>query len=131
MLISFASAENFDSIAHFKSIITAFKEAGFSTAFISNQRPNRSFTEHFGNEADTTVYVTGADMETYHFDEAVLEPVDRLLGDTLRRKQLIVIHTYGSHFKYRDRYPDNFSVFRPDDAIDASLSNRDQLSSPA
>ena len=127
MLISFASAENFDSIAHFKSIITAFKEAGFSTAFISNQRPNRSFTEHFGNEADTTVYVTGADMETYHFDEAVLEPVDRLLGDTLRRKQLIVIHTYGSHFKYRDRYPDNFSVFRPDDAIDASLSNRDQL----
>ncbi len=127
MLISFANAENFDSISHFKSIITAFKEAGFSTAFISNQLPNRSFTEHFGNEADTTIYIAGDNLETHPYDEAVLAPVDRLLGDTLRRKQLIVVHTYGSHFKYQDRYPKTFSRFKPDDAIDARLSNRDQL----
>ncbi len=127
MLISYASAENFDSIAHYKSIITAFREAGFSTSFISNQLPNRSFTEHFGNEADTTVYVASEDATHHPYDEAVFEPVDKLLGDTLRRKQLIVIHTYGSHFRYRDRYPDSFSHFTPDDAIDASLSNRDEL----
>lgn len=125
MLISFAHAENFDSIAYYKSMITAFKEAGFSTAFISNQLPNRSFTEHFGNEADTTLYITGS--VSHDFDEVVFPPVDQLLNDTLRRKQLIVIHTYGSHFKYRDRYPESFSYFKPDNSIDASASNRQHL----
>lgn len=127
MLISFASAENFDSIAHFKSIITAFKEAGFSTAFISNQEPNRSFTEHFGNEADTTMYVYGATDGTHSFDEAVIGPVSKLLADTLCRKQLIVVHTYGSHFKYYERYPERFSFFKPDKALDACADNREEL----
>lgn len=127
MLISFASAENFDSIAHFKSIITAFKEAGFATAFISNQEPNRSFTEHFGNEADTTMYVYGATDGTHSFDEAVIGPVSKLLADTLCRKQLIVVHTYGSHFKYYERYPERFSFFKPDKALDACADNREAL----
>lgn len=127
MLISFANAENFDSIAHYKSIITAFKEAGFSTAFISNQLRNRSFTEYFGNEADTTIYVTDTKAKNHPYDEAVLQPLSRLLFDSSARKQLIVIHTYGSHFKYLDRYTESFSFFTPDQAIDASLSNRDQL----
>lgn len=127
MLISFASAENFDSIASYKSILTAFKEAGFSTAFISNQLPNRSFTEHFGNEADTTIYVTASNTDAHAFDEAVFKPIDTLLSDSLKRKQLIIFHSYGSHFKYRDRYPESFSYFTPDKAIDASLSNREQL----
>lgn len=127
MLISFASAENFDSIASYKSILTAFKEAGFSTAFISNQLPNRSFTEHFGNEADTTIYLAATHSEAHAFDDAAFKHIDLLLADSLKRKQLIVFHSYGSHFKYRDRYPETFSYFTPDKAIDASLSNREQL----
>lgn len=127
MLMSFASAENFDSIAYYKSIITAFKEAGFSTSFISNQVPNRSFTEHFGNEADTVLYVHDSSGGTHSFDDVVLQPVHELLADTLTRKQLIVVHTYGSHFKYYERYPDAFSFFTPDKAIDANKANREQL----
>ena len=53
MLMSAVSAENFDSIYHQKGIITAFKEAGFKTAFFSNQRYNNSFIDFFGKEADT------------------------------------------------------------------------------
>lgn len=127
MLMSFASAENFDSIAHYKSIITAFKEAGFHTAFISNQLPNRSYTEHFGNEADTIMYVSDADGNHHSYDVAVFAPVDRILADTVHRKKLIVIHSYGSHFKYFDRYPREFSYFIPDKAIDASAATRREL----
>lgn len=127
MLMSFASAENFDSIAYYKSVITAFREAGFSTAFISNQVSNRSFTEHFGNEADTTMYVCQAGDGTHSYDEVVIAPVRRLLADTLRHKQLIVVHSYGSHFKYYERYPDGFSAFKPDKAIDANVANRQEL----
>lgn len=127
MLMSFASAENFDSIACYKSVITAFREAGFHTAFVSNQLPNRSYTEHFGNEADTTIYVASAESACHPYDDAVFAPVDNLLADTIHKKQLIVVHSYGSHFKYFERYPEEFSYFTPDKAIDASKSNRTEL----
>lgn len=127
MLISFASAETFDSIAHYKSILTAFKEAGFATAFISNQRPNRSFTEHFGSEADTTIYLIDGETGMQPFDAELIPKVEKLLEDSTRRKQLIVLHTYGSHFLYYDRYPREFARFLPDSGEDASPANRSQL----
>ena len=45
MLMSDITACNFDSIYHQKGIITAFKEAGYQTAFFSNQRYNHSFID--------------------------------------------------------------------------------------
>ena len=57
MLLSPVSAQNFDSIYYRKSIITAFKEAGFQTAFFSNQRYNHSFIDFFGMEADTYDFI--------------------------------------------------------------------------
>ncbi len=127
MLMSFACAENFDSIAYYKSILTAFREAGFSTAFVSNQVPNRSFTEHFGNEADTTIYTASASDAVRSLDDAIFTPIDHLIADTSRRKQLIVVHTYGSHFKYYDRYPREYAQFQPDASVDASEANRASL----
>ena len=41
MLMSAASAEDYGRIYCEKGIITAFREAGFHTTFISNQRPNQ------------------------------------------------------------------------------------------
>lgn len=128
MLISCASAEDFDSIAYKKSIITAFGEAGFHTAFISNQKPNHSYTQHFGNEADYVCYVCSNSDSAQSYDEAILAPIDSLLNDSANHpKQLIVVHTYGSHFKYEDRYPSQFAHFLPDDAVDASAANRPNL----
>ena len=124
MLISHASAENFDSIAHYKSVITAFREAGFHTAFISNQERNRSYTEHFGNEADTTIYIPTPKGVEHAYDHDLLPKVQSLLADSAHRKQLIVLHTYGSHFRYLDRYPRKFARFTPDQTIDAAKSNR-------
>ena len=49
MLLSAASAEDYDCLYRQKGIITAFKEAGFHTAFFSNQLPNHSFIVFFGD----------------------------------------------------------------------------------
>lgn len=128
MLISCASAEDFDSIAYKKSLITAFREAGYHTAFISNQQPNHSFTQHFGNEADCVCYVYDKGESAQAYDEAIFASVDSLMHDCRKHpKQLIVIHTYGSHFKYEDRYPKEFAHFLPDETVDASAANRDKL----
>lgn len=126
MLMSSISSERFDSINNCKSIITAMKEAGFYTHFFSNQAPNNSYTEYFGNEADDTRYTdTGADPHPY--DDELVEMVHQAIADTTHCKQFIVLHTYGSHFKYRDRYPDEFSHFTPDDPVEAAPSTRWEL----
>ena len=57
MLLSAASAEDYDCLYRQKGIITAFKEAGFHTAFFSNQLPNHSFIDFLGMEADDWKFI--------------------------------------------------------------------------
>lgn len=128
MLISSVSAANFDSLYYRKSILTAFKEAGFRTAYFSNQRHNRSFIDYFGNEADQCEYIKEK-PEVYG-----VNPLDNslltLVEDELNRnnnKQFILLHTYGSHFNYRERYPSDKKYFTPDIPYDADVKYKDKL----
>lgn len=129
LILSHLDSSNYgDSIYVVKSIISLFREAGFRTAFISNQERNGSFIDFFGEEADTTVFLkdkgvgaskTGTDLDLLaEFDRIVSRPA---------KKQLVVLHCYGSHFSYRDRYTDEFRRFLPDDYSEAQPSERDRL----
>lgn len=125
MLMSDIDALCFDSIYFRKGIAAAFKEAGYATDFISNQRRNRSFIDFFGEEADKSVFIKEEDGRE-HFDGEMLPLVRRVLEEG-HNKQLVVLHTYGSHFDYSMRYPSTFSVFKPDGPIKADASYRDVL----
>lgn len=131
IMLSAASAEDYNILYTHKSILTAFKEAGFRTAFFSNQLPNRSFIDHFGAEADTTVFLKAnaqAKGEEYNpYDEVLLRSMDSLLADTAVRKLFIVLHTYGSHFDYQERYPVNDIHFRPASYESVTRENRNIL----
>ncbi len=117
MLLSHLDASNFgDSIYNVKSMITAFKEAGFSTAFFSCHRRNRSFIDFFGEEADTCVFIKEEETlenRTLLYDTDLLPYLDKTLAAG-NRKQLIILHSYGSHFNYIDRYPESEATFLPD-----------------
>lgn len=127
MLLSAASAENYDCIYGQKGIITAFKEAGFHTAFFSNQRPNRSFIDFFGQEADEWQFIKEDAPENANpSDDELLALVERVLHAG-HRKLFVVLHAYGSHFNYKERYPADMSVFKPDNLTDAKYENRDCL----
>lgn len=109
LLMSPVSAENFgEEIFHTKSLITAFKEAGWHTTFISDQDPNHSFVEFFSAEADDRIYVPRKKG-----DFVLLPALDSVLNCN-NEKQLIVLHTYGSHFSYADRYEERDRKFLPD-----------------
>jgi glucan phosphoethanolaminetransferase (alkaline phosphatase superfamily) len=128
MLLSEVHAPTFDSIYYRKGVITAFKEAGFHTAFFSNQRYNHSFIDYFGKEADTWRFIKeeGDNKEENLLDEELLP----LVVEELRQgynKQLIVLHTYGSHFNYRERYPQMTAFFMPDEPDDAKPEYRNSL----
>lgn len=130
MLLSMLDASNFeDSIYSSKSIITAFKEAGFKTAFFSNQAHNRSFIDFFGNEADTTLFINeqikGEHMHL--FDHELLPELQKFIDNADSQKLFIVLHTYGSHFCYSDRYPAGQEPFSPDSPIDVTAKNTESL----
>lgn len=128
MLLSPVSAGDYDSLYYRKSIVTAFKEAGFHTAFFSNQRYNHSFIDFFGMEADVCRFikeespVSGGNPS----DAELLKLVADVLKDG-NEKQFIVLHLYGSHFNYRERYPLGQAVYLPDTPADAEAKYKNSL----
>lgn len=128
MLLSHLDASDFrDSIFRVKGIISAFKEAGYATAYFSSQQRNRSFIDFFGEEADTCVFIRDALPPEADVHDRVL--LRLIAGEIDRRhpRQLIVVHTYGSHFNYRDRYGDADRRFLPDSYPSAALDYRQAL----
>lgn len=130
LLLSTLSASDFaDSINSTKSVITAFNEAGFQTAFLSLQARNNSYIDFFGLEADTTMFLREpmpGRLVSSLIDKDILPVVDSLLA-LKARKQLIVVHLYGSHFNYSDRYSRQDAFFLPDIAVEARPENRGRL----
>ena len=136
MLLSAASAEDFERLFHEKGILAAFKEAGFHTVFISNQQPNHSFIDFLGEQADEHYFLKTEDASKgNHYDEELLKKLDEILpeadaslSDHYRyRKLFVVLHTYGSHFNYQERYPRSFAYFKPDSRSEAKPENRQDL----
>lgn len=130
MILSAAKAEKYDTIYQQKSIIEAFKESGFKTVFISNQTPNRTFTDYFAAEADYHVNIrpasSGGIYTSNNYDTQMI-PLCRHYIDSLPENLFIVLHTYGSHFNYKERYPREFAHFTPDDNTEVEVKNRQQL----
>lgn len=126
MLLSDICAENFDSIYFRKGILTAFKEAGFHTAFFSNQRYNNSFIDFFGKEAENSYFIKEKESCLNPGDEDLLLLLEKELKKK-QRKLFVVLHTYGSHFSYKERYPNDFAYFKPDSPLDVSVKYRENL----
>ena len=136
MLLSAASAEDFERLFHEKGILAAFKEAGFHTVFISNQLPNHSFIDFLGEQADEHYFLKKEDaLQGNHYDEDLLQKLDGILPKAdasssahyRYRKLFVVLHTYGSHFNYQERYPRSFAYFKPDSRSEAKSENRRDL----
>ena len=127
MLMSLASAEDYDRIYREKGIITAFKEAGFHTAFFSNQRFNHSFIDLFGEEADKVVFLKeNEDGDVNINDNKLIGLLDNIMAEG-HNKLFVVLHTYGSHFKYTERYTEESAVYKPDDIMNVSKDKRSNL----
>ncbi|WP_121964476.1 phosphoethanolamine transferase [Myroides sp. N17-2] len=130
MILSDAEAENYNSIYRKKGIIEAFKEAGFKTICLSNQAENSSFIEFFTKEADIYKTIRSTDSKTLmtenHYDEELVtlmqQEITNNTGDLF-----ILLHSYGSHFNYMERYPEKFRQFTPDNVGGVRKSEKQQL----
>ena len=126
MLLTAATADDHSRLYHEKGILAAFGEAGFHTAFFSNQLRNHSYIDFLGEEANDACFIREKQPSRRPDDEQLLPYVAQEL-DQHHRKLFIVLHMYGSHFNYRDRYSRANARFLPDEPTEAKAENRPQL----
>lgn len=128
IILSAASAENYAVLYREKSIVTAFKEAGFRTVVIANQNLTTSMIGSFYREADTFIDMSAfkGGYLTSSLDAAILPYLQEELTKS-DENLFIVLHTYGSHFNYHERYPKEFSFYKPDKAEGIRVSYKEEL----
>ena len=99
-----------------KSFLTAFKEAGYKTFWLSNQISFGKFdtpVSVFAKEADVVDFLNlGGFTDNSNYDEILFGPLKHALADPAQKK-LIVLHTLGSHWNYSHRYPKQFDQWQP------------------
>lgn len=96
------------------SFAAILRQQGYHTAWISNQDMGETFA-HFPLECDTAIWVN-AGKSTYVFsgwyDEELLPYIDRQLHLEYPRN-LMILHTIGSHWYYNNHVTADFNKFLP------------------
>ena len=113
-LMTRASSDNPEIAYTERSFIDIYKVAGIKTATIANQDAEKPYV-YFINEADTTIK-SNQSKTVYNFDkwldEDILPHYNNILNEN-NNKQLIVIHTIGSHWWYNSHYSNEYEIFKP------------------
>ncbi len=113
---SFATPESPDRFYETRSFVTAFREAGYKSWWISNQGTHRNAVGNqlalIMGEAEVVVPTNYGFWNTV-LDGEMLPELDRALKDGSPRK-LIILHTLGSHTNYPQRYPEGMMLGKPD-----------------
>ncbi|SKB87761.1 Phosphoethanolamine transferase for glucans (OPG), alkaline phosphatase superfamily [Soonwooa buanensis] len=108
-VITRANPDHIDLQYKEKNIIDAFKEAGFYTAWIDNQNMLIPITKRINNIVDFHYNTKTQNVQ----DMEAIPIIKQVLNNTDNKKALIVIHSMGSHFRYSNRYPDSFDIYKP------------------
>ena len=99
-----------------KSFITAYKEAGFKTYWLSNQISFGQFdtpVSVYAKEADVIQFMNlGGFTNNSNYDQILLDPLHNAIADPAPKK-LIVLHTLGNHWNYSQRYPQEYDKWQP------------------
>ena len=122
LMLSSVAADEHELIYKRKGLPAIFNEAGFDTYFISNQSPQGAMIDYLAADARKVIYI---DEEQY--DEAMIKVMEDVIKNNPSQKLLFILHSYGSHFSYRQRYPRKFARYTPDDDVAISKKNIEQL----
>ena len=111
IILSRANALNSDIAYSEKSLCEAFSEVGFSTSWISDQELS-AYQERIIATCDFSATTNDANHPRFVYDMDLLPSLDSCLKMNSPKK-FIVVHTMGSHFKYGQRYPDEYKIYQP------------------
>ena len=105
----------------YTDLFSILNVAGYHTVWLSNQEytgiygyAGRFYAERCKVSAFTQLRNSESATIQAPFDEALLPLLDRELRKAAK-KNFIVVHLYGTHQHYKDRYPATFRAFTPDE----------------
>lgn len=109
-ILSTATPEEPERFYSEKSVVEAFQEAGYHTAWIADQSFGNSFLQRISATCDMSYYPPRNQLT--FMDTILISPFTEFLHQSGR--EMIVLHSLGCHFKYSSRYPKEFCLFQPD-----------------
>ncbi|MFR6557422.1 MAG: sulfatase-like hydrolase/transferase [Alistipes putredinis] len=122
LILSSVKTDQHEELYRRKGLPALFKEAGFKTWFLSNQRPQGAMIDKLAKDADSLVY-----LPEPRYDMQLLEAMKQVIAEDPEHDLLIILHCYGSHFTYHQRYPREFARFLPDDNVAINRKNVEKL----
>lgn len=122
LFLSSVATDEHDELYRRKGLPALFREAGFETWFISNQAPQGAMIDRLAADVDHLHYV-GAPRH----DMQLLDALKTVVEQSDAEKMLVILHCYGSHFSYHQRYPREFARFTPDDDVAIRAHHAEEL----
>ncbi len=115
-MITRATRDNRKIAAQETSFIGVFKKLGFYTAWLGMQGTYTAIDAPYYDLAKEShkALLLGTDVDVFSSNDSSLFPlVDEFYKEHNTGKTFLVLHTYGSHFHYEERYTDEFRIFQP------------------
>ncbi len=122
MILSSVHTSQHGELYRRKGLPTLFNEAGFTTYFLSCQSPQGAMIDHLASDAHHIIY-----MDAPRLDMQLVNTMRLALAKENSPKLLFILHCYGSHFSYHQRYPQEFAHFSPDDDVAIHRKNREMI----
>lgn len=121
LMLSSVDAAEYEEMFCRKGLAALFDEVGFRSCFISTQSPQGAMVDNFASECDTVIY-----MGTSGYDCRLVQEVRREV-ESSTDNLLFILHCYGSHYCYNQRYPADFALFQPADEVAVNARNIEVL----
>lgn len=118
LILSSVRTDEHEELYRRRGLPALFNEAGFRTWFLSNQAPQGAMIDKLARDADSVVY-----LRNPRHDMQLLDTIRRIVADDRTNDLLLILHTYGSHFSYHQRYPRQYAYFKPDNNVAIAAAN--------
>ncbi len=118
LFLSSVDTDEHEELYRRKGLPALFREAGFSTWFVSNQSPQGAMIDNLSQDADHRLYLPAP-----RHDMQLAEMLKQIVEEDQSEKIFVVLHCYGSHFSYHQRYPRSYAYYTPDDDVAISKKN--------
>lgn len=106
-LLSPVPAKDFHDYCSKPSVIQVFRAAGYRTGVLGGQIKASEFWDGSVN----LLLNDAASIERFDHDDQFAGAFNQWLSRAPQPRQLAVLHLFGSHYTYSDRYPESFKRF--------------------
>lgn len=107
------------------SIVQLANQSGYTTYWLSNQRPVGMFdalATQIGTASNYTHFLATDNYSAINYDAVLLPKLKEILNDS-HDKRIIFMHLAGTHIDYTKRYPKNFNYFSEENTTKTKKQN--------